>query len=144
MLNFDTLMNKNTNSPVIFCGIINKQYDYKFYINLRNILKEKYNITPYFVIFENLPDKEDEQYYYVILDKIKEIEKVTYYKWMDNDELELFYFGEEEVFKYFFEILINSTEKRVNFHFINTRKNKKQNQISFVIKLNLSDKYKEE
>ena len=33
MLNFDTLMNKNTNSPVIFCGIINKQYDYKFYIN---------------------------------------------------------------------------------------------------------------
>ena len=139
MLNFDTLMNKNTNSPVIFCGIINKQYDYKFYINLRNTLKEKYNITPYFVIFENLPDKEDEQYYYVILDKIKEMEKVTYYKWMDNDDLELFYFGEEEVFKYFFEILINSTEKRVNFHFINTRKNKKQNQISFVIKLNLPD-----
>ena len=144
MLNFDTLMNKNANSPVIFCGIINKQYDYKFYINLRNILKEKYNITPYFVIFENLPDKEDEQYYYVILDKIKEMDKSTFYKWIDNDELELFYFGEEEVFKYFFEILINYTEKRVNFHFINTRKNKKQNQISFVIKLNLSDKYKEE
>ena len=72
------------------------------------------------------------------------MDKSTFYKWMDNDELELFYFGEEEVFKYFFEILINYTEKRVNFHFINTRKNKKQNQISFVIKLNLSDKYKEE
>lgn len=142
MLNFDSLMNKDVNSPVIFCGIINKQYDYKFYINLRNTLKEKYSITPYFVIFENLPDKEEEQYYYVILDKIKEMEKVTYYKWIDNDDLELFYFGEEEVFKYFFEILINSTEKRVNFHFINTKKNKKHNQISFVIKLNLPDDIK--
>lgn len=137
MIDFDVLINKDVSSPVIFCGIINSKYDYNFYINLKNTLKQKYNISPYFIIFEDLPGVDNEEYFYKLSDKIKEMEVNTFYKWMDNTDIELFYFGDEEVYKYFFEILVNSTDKRINYHFINTKKNKKQNQISFVIKLNL-------
>lgn len=141
LLDFDVLINKGVKNPVIFCGVINSKFDYDFYLNLKKVLNKKYNISPYFVIFENIPDINSEEYYYNVLNKVETMLKETYYSWMDFNNLELFYFGEYKVFRCFYEILIHSVNnKKVTFHFINSKKNKKQNQVSFIINFNLDNK----